>query len=142
VEWELYTRSRRGDAVTRVFILSGYGLFSQGVEALLRQEADLELVGHEASVEQAIAGIEAAGAEVVILDSSDRAIDPGTVVARLLGAGFGNRYRAKKVIGLSLEDNTMCIYYGEKRRVSSTADLMAAIGRSGAGSAEGEKGPR
>jgi DNA-binding NarL/FixJ family response regulator len=108
--------------VTRVFILSDSSLFSQGVEALLRQETHFEIVGHEADMEKALEGIRTLDAEVVIVGNNDAGCEPGPVAARLLSQGLG-----AKVIGLSLQESAACVYRGERREVRSLADLVAAI---------------
>ena len=108
--------------MARVFILSDSSLFSQGVEALLRQETRVEIVGHEADLEKALERIRALDAEVVIVGSNDASCDPGPVAAQVLSQGLGTR-----VIGLSLQESTACIYRGERHEVQSMADLIAAI---------------
>jgi len=62
---------------------------------------------------------------VVILNSSDPAGDHAPAVMRILREGVG-----AKVIGLNLQDNTMCIYRGEQRVVKEVKDLVEAIERS------------
>lgn len=108
--------------MTRVFILSDSSLFSRGVEALLRQETRFEIVGHEADIGRALERIRALEAEVVIVGSSDADCDPGPAAAQVLGQGLG-----AKVISLSLQESTACVYRGERREVQSMADLIAAI---------------
>ena len=100
----------------RVFILSSHSLFSQGVENLLRRETGLEIVGRETDEEKAIERIKELRPDVVILDSDDPA------VIRILREQLGS-----KVIGLNLQDNTICIYRGEQRVVKEVKDLVEAI---------------
>ncbi len=109
----------------RVFILSTHPLFSQGVESLLRHEPGLEIVGWQADVDNAIERIKELQADVVILDSGDLACNLTPAVMRILREGGGT-----KVIGLNLQDNTMCIYRGEQRVVKEVKDLVEAIGPS------------
>jgi len=106
----------------RIFILSTHSLFSQGVESLLRRETGLEVVGREADVDNAIGRIKELQPDVVILDSGDPASDPTIAVMRILREGVG-----AKVIGLNLQDNTICIYRGEQRVVKEVKDLIEAI---------------
>jgi AmiR/NasT family two-component response regulator len=106
----------------RVFIVSSHPLFGQGVESLLRQEAGVEIVGREADVDEAVERIKELRPDVVILDSADLVSDPTPAVMRILREGV----RAK-VIGLNLEDNTMCVYRGEQREVKGVEDLVEAI---------------
>jgi DNA-binding NarL/FixJ family response regulator len=106
----------------RVFILSSHPLFGRGVESLLCRETGLEIVGWETDVDNAIRRIRELQPDVVILDNADPACDPTPAVMRILREGVGT-----KVIGLNLQDNTMCIYRGEQRVVKEVTDLVEAI---------------
>ena len=59
---------------------------------------------------------------MVIVDSGHTVCDRAPAVMRILGAGL-----EIKVIGLNLEDNTLCIYCGEQRVVKEVGDLVRAI---------------
>jgi len=106
----------------RIFMFSTHPLFSQGVESLLRRETGLEMVGRETDVDKAIGRIKELQPDVVILDSGDPACDLTPAVMRILREGVG-----AKVIGLNLQNNTMCIYRGEQRAVEEVKDLVEAI---------------
>jgi DNA-binding NarL/FixJ family response regulator len=106
----------------RVFILSSHPLFSQGVESLLRQEAGLDIVGREADADKALERIKEIQPDVVILECAEPTCDPTLAVMRILREGV-----EIKVIGLNLQDNTMCIYRGEQRVVKDVKDLVEAI---------------
>lgn len=107
--------------------MSGSSLFFQGVEALLRQETELEIVGREADMNLALERIRTVVAEVVIVDFSDVIGDPGPAEEHLLGACLLAQGPSARVVGLSIMGSTMCIFRGEKRRVQCVADLVAAI---------------
>ena len=106
----------------RVFILSSHSLFSQGVENLLRQEAGLDIVGREADTDKALECIKEIRPDVVILECAEPRCEPTLAVMRILREGLET-----KVIGLNLQDNTMCIYRGEQRVVKEVEDLIEAI---------------
>jgi DNA-binding NarL/FixJ family response regulator len=106
----------------RVFILSSHPLFSQGVESLLRQEAGLDIVGREADADKALERIKEIQPDVVILECAEPTRDPTLAVVRILRKEVGT-----KLIELNLQDNTVCIYRGEKRVVKSIEDLVEAI---------------
>jgi DNA-binding NarL/FixJ family response regulator len=106
----------------RIFMLSAHPLFGQGVESLLRRETGLDIVGRETDVDKAVERIKELQPDVVIVDSGDPATDPTPAVVRVLREGVGT-----KVIGLNLQDNTMCIYRGELRMVKEVKDLVEAI---------------
>jgi DNA-binding NarL/FixJ family response regulator len=113
---------KEAGAMRHVFIISSHPLFGQGVESLLRQEAGLEIVGRETDVDKAAEHIQELRPDVVILDCGDPACDPTPTVMRILREGLGT-----KVIGLNLQDNTLCIYRGEQRVVKEVKDLVEAI---------------
>ena len=102
----------------RVLIVSSHPLFGRGVESLLRQETRLDIVGWEADIDKAVERIRELQPDVVILDSGD----PTPEVLRILREGLGT-----KVIGLNLQDSTMCVYRGEQRVVKRIEDLVEAI---------------
>lgn len=106
----------------RVFLLSCHLLFGRGVESLLRRERGLEIVGCETDVDQAVKRIKELRPDVVIVDSSDPAVDltPGVMCILRERAGA-------KIIGLNLKDNTLCIYRGEQRIARKVEDLLEAI---------------
>jgi len=105
----------------RIFMLSSHPLFSQGVESLLRQETGLEIVGREADADKALERIKELRPDVVVLDSADLC-DPMPVVMRIFREGVG-----AKIIGLNIQDDTICIYRGEQRVVKGVEDLVEAI---------------
>lgn len=106
----------------RVFLLSGHSLFGRGVEALLRGEAELEIVGRETNVETAIELIKQLQPDAVVVDSNDREVDLKPVVMRIL-----EKTQGTKIIGLNLEDNTLQVYRGEQRIAKRVEDLVEAI---------------
>ena len=105
----------------RVFMLSNLPLFSQGVELLLCREPGVEIVGRENDVEQAIKRINELKPDVVILDNDLQAADPAPIAVRIL------EHTQTKVMGLSLQGNTVYIYQKEQRTAHSIADLIAAM---------------
>jgi len=106
----------------RIFMFSTHPLFGQGVESLLREETGLEVVGRETDVDKAVERIKELQPDVVIVDSGDPGCDPTLAVTCMLREGVGT-----KIIGLNLQDNTMCIYRGEQRVVKEVKDLVEAI---------------
>jgi DNA-binding NarL/FixJ family response regulator len=106
----------------RVLILSSHPLFGQGVESLLRQQPGMDIIGREMDLDSAIRRIKELQPDVVILDSGAPACDPTPAVIHILREGVG-----AKVIGLNLQNNTMCIYRGEQRVVREVKDLVEAI---------------
>jgi chemotaxis response regulator CheB len=106
----------------RIFMLSSHSLFSQGIEIVLSQKCDVEIVGHEADVDIAIARIRELRPDVVIVDNGLAASTDGTLVMRILQEQTG-----AKIVGLSLHDNSFSIYRGEQRELGRIEDLTRAI---------------
>ena len=106
----------------RIFMLSNHPVFGEGVEILLRQQADLKFVGRESNPELAIECIKQLHPDVVIVDTGLPGGAAATIV-QILGACPEIR-----VIGLDLSENTLCIYHGEQKIVHGVDDLRIAIG--------------
>lgn len=105
----------------RIFILSSYLMFAQGLESLLSQNAQLQIVGQETEIDRAIEQIKSLQPDVVILDSSGFSQE---------GPEMVSLFQAKediKMIGLSLHDNNLYIYQATQRSLQSVDDLLAAI---------------
>ncbi len=108
--------------VIRIFLVSSYPLFSQGIEKLLCYEAGLEVVGRETDLDRAIKRIGELRPDVIILDSADSACAAAGTVMRILKGSWG-----AKVIGLNPQDNTICVYREERRMAKGVTDLVEAI---------------
>lgn len=111
--------------MVRVLMVSADELFGRGVEAVMRREPELEVVGYEADVESAVEFIHRLRPEaVVMVRPSHSAPDAWRWVARLLEEGV------RRVIILSSRDNTMYIRGRHERIPRRPEDLMKAIGES------------
>jgi len=106
----------------RIFFLSSQPLFGQGLVHLLSREGRFDIVGRESDMELAMQEIKALRPDVVIVDNADPACEPMPAVMRLLKEGLGI-----KIIGLNLQNNTLCIYQGEERVVRDVDDLVKAL---------------
>ncbi len=106
----------------RIFILSDQSLFVLGLESLLRREIALEVVCCEADVDQALERIRDLLPDVVIVNEANAPYGSGSVTARIL-----REAESVKVIGLNLQNNSMCIYRREQRLVHDVQDLVEAI---------------
>ncbi len=108
--------------MVRVFLLSSRGIFGQGLECLLRRQAEFEVVGHVADVDAAVEQIcELKPAAVVVVDG-DAEHDPAIIMARIAFSGF-----KVKVIGLDLNTNTLTLYRPEHHHVRRVEDLVTVI---------------
>jgi DNA-binding NarL/FixJ family response regulator len=106
----------------RIFMLSNHPLFCEGVSTLLHQESGMDFVGRESDAERAIEQIRVLRPDVVIIDTSDTFAKACSIVARI----FDEKLNAK-IVGLNLNDNTMCVYREEERVIRGVEDLMSAI---------------
>ncbi len=108
--------------MVRVFLLSTKGVFGQGVECLLRRQAELEIVGHATDIDAAIDQICDMKPAAVIVADGDADHDPALIMARIAFSGLKT-----KVIGLDLNSNTLTLYRPEQHRVRRVEDLVTVI---------------
>jgi DNA-binding NarL/FixJ family response regulator len=93
-------------------------MFSRGLESLLRENAQLDIVGQETDINHAFERIAELRPDVVILNGDQ----PDLEVAHILKVSPDI-----KVIGLSLENNNLYIYRASQRVTRSVSDLLEAI---------------
>jgi DNA-binding NarL/FixJ family response regulator len=93
-------------------------MFGRGLESLLRQEANFDIIGQETDLELALDQIRDLQPDVVILDS-DSAVPQVTPILR---ASPG-----VKVIGLSLQNNDLYVYQARQWIARGTEDHVSAI---------------
>lgn len=103
-------------------MLSSHPLFMEGVASLLYSETGLDLLGRESDVDRAIEQIRTLHPDVIIVDAGDTRCAASSIVLRILQENC-----TAKVIGLNLNDNTLCVYHEEQRTVRGVADLMHAL---------------
>lgn len=101
------------------YMLSNHPLFCEGVATLLRQESAMEFVGRESDAERAVEQIRDLRPDVVIIDTSNTFAKPCSIVAKIFDEKLGAR-----IVGLNLNDNTMCIYREEEKVVRGNAMSM------------------
>ena len=106
----------------RVFILSRRRLFHQGIETLLSQEAELEIVGQDSEPSAAVECIQTFNPDVIILNLDDPEPDLSSPVLCVLRERAGIR-----IVGLSLKDNKICVFQGENKLIHRLDDLFDAI---------------
>lgn len=107
---------------TRVFLFSSGTLFGGGIESLLRQEADVELVGCETDVNRALAQIRDLAPEVIVFEDCEAAAEARRVFMGVLGDSPHTR-----LIVLDPHDSTICVYRSEQQAVRDVEDLTAVI---------------
>jgi chemotaxis response regulator CheB len=97
-------------------------MFHQGIETLISQEAELEIVGQDAEPGAAVACIHAFNPDVIILNLDDPEPDLSSPVLCVLREKTGIR-----IVGLSLRENKICVFQGEDKEIHHLGDLFDAI---------------
>ena len=105
---------------SRVFILTSQSLFAQGVQSLLSGQPGIQVVGVATISPAVFAQVRAAAPDVVIIEATGE--EQGLLVAQVLDSIPG-----VKVIGLSLDDNRIHIYYQQMKQGRRVEDLLEAI---------------
>lgn len=109
----------------RVFILYKYLLFARGLEQLLKEEAEVEIVGVGMRGRRALAEIRVLQPDVIIVEVGKGMPEPCLLVARLL-----REQPQARVIRVSLEDNTATLYTSRRFVMAQPQDLVSIL-RSG-----------
>jgi DNA-binding NarL/FixJ family response regulator len=116
----------------QVLFLRNRSAFSAGLESLLQQEVDFQVVS-EMDPLKVVECVREMKPSVVIVDSSLSMSRPMLTVMRILNEGLNTR-----VIVTSLVDNTICVYQGQRRPVNDVKDLLDAIVESDVNKPEGQ----
>ncbi len=104
----------------RVFIVASHPLFAQGVESLLDGQSGLAVVGMGAAELSVIDEIRRLRPDVVILDADSDT--QTTLLPALLRENLG-----VKLVGLTLEDNRIDVYYQHQIIGTDVGDLIEAV---------------
>jgi hypothetical protein len=104
----------------RVFIVASHPLFAQGVESLLHGQPGLAVVGMGAAELGVVDKIRNLRPDVVILDADSDA--QTTLLPVLLRENLG-----VKLVGLTLEDNRIDVYYQHQIIGTDVGDLVEAV---------------
>ena len=105
-----------------VFIVCDYGILASGLASLISGQTDLEVVGCETNPESALERIQRLRPEVIVVSSERPLGEPLPTMLRLLQSEPG-----VSVIGLNLEDNTICICPGQRHLLAGPQGLLEAI---------------
>jgi hypothetical protein len=105
---------------SRVFILASQPLFAQGVQSLLSGQPGIQVVGVAIVGPDTFVRVQATAPDVVIIEATGE--EQGRLIAQVLDSIPG-----AKVIGLSLEDNRIHIYYQQLKQGRRVEDLLEAI---------------
>lgn len=106
----------------RVFILYGASLFAKGLERLLKENAEVEVVGVGMQGRRALAQIRELQPHVIIVEAEKGMPEPCWLVTRLL-----QEQPEARVVRVSLEDNTASLYTGRRWVANRVEDLIRGI---------------
>jgi len=106
----------------RVFILSGTFLFARGLEHLLKEDAEVEVVGVGMGGRRALAEIRVLKPDVIIVEAGKGMPEPCWLVSRLL-----REQPQARVVRVSLEDNTATLYTGRRFVMAGPQDLVRIL---------------
>lgn len=106
----------------RILVLSRQTMFGEGIKTLLSREDEIEVVDPTAEIEAAVQCIQTNKPDIVILNCDDPEPDITPAVLCILRERLGI-----SVIGISLEDNSICIHRGERKQICQLEDLLEAI---------------
>jgi chemotaxis response regulator CheB len=108
----------------RVLVVAETTMFEQGIEAILRQEAGLEIVGRETDPGQAVQRIREALPDVVILTDGEAATGIGAELLGMVREGFHMR-----IVEVHVATNSLCVYCGQQESIREVGDLVDAVRR-------------
>lgn len=106
----------------RVFILTKQSMFGAGIEALLSREEGIEIVSRDTDLSASLECIRKSDPDVIIINCDDPDPELTSAVMNILRDCLGIC-----VIGLSLRNNQLSIYHGEKKNVRQVEDILMAI---------------
>jgi DNA-binding NarL/FixJ family response regulator len=106
----------------RVYILAKQSMFGLGMETLLSQNPDIEIVSQCSEISASIESIKTSRPDVVIVNCDEPDQELKSIVMDILRDQVG-----MTVIGLSLQNNRISIYRGEKKDVCQVEDLLKVI---------------
>lgn len=106
----------------RVFILCATCLFAKGLECLLKDRGEVELVGVSSTGPKALARIRSLQPDVVIVEAGKRMPEPCLLVRRLL-----REQPQVRVVQVSLKDCNGTLYTGSRFIMVQPQDLVGIL---------------
>jgi DNA-binding NarL/FixJ family response regulator len=103
-------------------MVSSHPLFGEGMEQWLRRQTGLDILGRESDVDRASQRIANLQPDVILLDISDKAKDSTMALMGFLRDRLGT-----KVIGVNLQDSSVCIYCADRLAIREVADLLEVM---------------
>jgi DNA-binding NarL/FixJ family response regulator len=106
----------------RVLVVAEPSMFDEGIEAILRQEPGLEIVGRGADPQDCARLIKEASPDVIL-------VADGGAVERLAAElmGMVRDGYCMRMVEVHLATNSLCVYRGERQSIRQVADLVDAV---------------
>jgi len=110
----------------RVFVVLSMRLLAEGIQSLISQYDDLELIGTEADLGKAIDSIRSVQPSVIIVDRNQLSPSGEITIDKLFSA-----CPEARVIAISLDENRLDLYNRHRVIAMEVEDLIRAIRRGG-----------
>jgi two-component system response regulator DegU len=110
------------DEMTRILIISNHRMFGSGLNSLLSQETELEVVGLERDLGPSLDHLDEYDPDVVIFDSTGPPYECLPAVRKILRARPG-----VKVIALTLYEGAFYVFQALPWSGQQVGDLLAVI---------------
>jgi DNA-binding NarL/FixJ family response regulator len=111
-----------GQRVTRVLVVSNQSMFSQGLEGLLREHHEIDLIDRQVPADALRECLEQCQPDVLFFGCSDPEECPSPAFMRCLQEGM-----VKRIVCMNLDDNAAYVFHGERHAVEQIQDLVEAI---------------
>ncbi len=108
--------------MVRILIVSALPLLGRGLEAWLRQQRGLDVVGYEPDVGRVNERIRQLKPDVVLIDESTWVGRAATTLMRFLASRPG-----AKIIGVDLRENSIRVLSSEERAIDMVRQFLEAI---------------
>jgi chemotaxis response regulator CheB len=106
----------------RILVVAEPSMFDEGIEALLRQEPGVEIVGREEDPREALRLVKEASPDVILVADGEWATRLAPDLIRMVRQGF-----RMKMVEVHLATNTLCIYRGDQQRIREAGELVEAV---------------
>lgn len=106
----------------RIIVVCKHGLFAQGLSTLLHGREGIEVVGIETDEHRALESIRKMKPGIVVVERGEECIPIDNLLSLVVRESPGST-----IVGLSLGENEIDVYYGHQRQVRRAEDLLEVI---------------
>jgi DNA-binding NarL/FixJ family response regulator len=123
--------------VTRVLIVSDRSIFSQGLEVLIGEQQEIDLIDRRPPLEGLPDCLEDCRPDVLFFGCADPDNCPAPLFMRCLREGT-----VQRIVCVNLDDNAVYVFRSERHAVERVQDLVEAIVSQAPGTVSGLAGCR